>query len=278
MKRTLSAALVAALAASLTFGGLAAAKDHPNQGKGKEKQRTEQVQPRGNAQPAKVKPAAATVAPSLRVKGNASHPGSVFRVLAVLKSARDARPDTIDAVVHFATGDLAVELTRSGGGAAYHAFVPVPDDEPEGTVVIDATADVDGETVEATGSGKILVRGNDEAEATQEEGLLPPDASPSTEASESPETCEPEASPSTEPSQEPSDQASEEPSDDPSAEPSNDPSNDPSDDPSADPSADPSESPDADQAADEGCTEAPAFQLTKDMIVAVLEYLQSIFV
>jgi hypothetical protein len=209
-KRTLSAAVVAALVASLAFSGLAAAKDNPNKGKGKDKQRTEQVQPHGNAQPA------GATQTSLKVKGNASHPGGVFRVLAVLKAPKDARPDTIDAVVHFATGDLEVELTRSGGGAAYHAFVPVPDDEPEGTVLIDATADVDGETLEATGSGKILDRGEGEDEVS-EEAVEEEESSPA--ASESGEICEPEASPSGDPSADPSESAdSEECSEEPTFE------------------------------------------------------------
>jgi hypothetical protein len=241
-KRAASAALVAALAATMAFGGLAAAKDHPKPGKGHGAQGTEQVQG-GNAQA------------SLKVKGNASHPGGVFRVLAVLKSAKDVRPATMDAVVHFATGDLDVVLTRSGGGAAYHAFVPVPDDEPEGVVMIDATAVVDGETLEATGAGKILDRGDSSDATVQEEETVAP-----TEAAE---TCEP--------SEEPGESASDDPSDDPSG----DPGEESSDDPGDESSDDPGDSANADEASDD-CTVSQV-ELTDEIIAAVLEYLKTLF-
>jgi len=32
----------------------------------------------------------------------------------------------VDAIVHFLSGDVPAVLTRSGGGSAYHANVPVP--------------------------------------------------------------------------------------------------------------------------------------------------------
>ena len=236
-KRAASAALVAALAATMAFGGLAAAKDHPKPGKGHGAQGTTQVQG-GNVQA------------SLKVKGNASHPGGVFRVLAVLKSAKDVRPATMDAVVHFATGDLDVVLTRSGGGAAYHAFVPVPDDEPEGVVMIDATAVVDGETLEATGAGKILDRGEGDATVQEEETVAPTEAA---------ETCEP----------------SESASDDPSDESSDNPGDESSDDPGDESSADPGDSADADEASDD-CTVSQV-ELTDEIIAAVLEYLKTLF-
>lgn len=248
-KRAAAAALAAALAASLAFGGLAAAKDHPGKGQGQGhgggKQQTQQVQPAG------------TVQASLKVKGNASHPGGVFRVLAVLKSARADRPPTMDAVVHFATGDVKVVLTRSGGGAAYHAFVPVPPDEPEGVVMIDATAIVAGETVEATGAGKILDRGEGtESAATQETETESP--------SDSPAACEPESSPS-----------SEEPTEEPSEEATDDPSESPDESAEESPEESPDESAEADESADDCST--TQVQLTDEIIAAVLEYLQTLF-
>ena len=266
-RRAVAAAIAAALAATLAFGGLAAAKDHPTTGKGKA-QRTEQVEPGG-----KTKPAGA-VKTGLKTKGNASHPGGVFRVLAVLKAPNDLRPDTIDAVVHFATGDVAVELTRSGGGSAYHAFVPVPDDEPEGVVEIDATAVVDGQNLEATGAGKVLDRGTgDEAEPESADEPAP------VASSEPAESCEPGDEPSEEPTDEPSAEPSEEPSDDPSEEPSDEPGEpgeSPSDEPSSSPSDEPGSSPNADEAA-EACPTKSEIELTDDVITAVLDYLRSIF-
>jgi hypothetical protein len=144
MKRNASMALVLALSAALALTGAVAAKEHPGNG----------GQGGGSG------------AASLKVKGNASHPGSVFRVLAVLHAPKDQRPPTIDAVVHFATGDVAVVLTQSGKGAAYHGNVPVPASEPSGVVKIDATAVVNGATVTATGTGKIIAKTDHETTET----------------------------------------------------------------------------------------------------------------
>lgn len=252
-RRALTAAVVAALATSLAFGGAALAKG-PKPGKGPDRQRTEQVEPRGQG-------GGAQVQVSLKTKGNASHPGGVFRVLAVLKAPTADRPETIDAVVHFGSGDVAVELTRSGGGAAYHAFVPVPDDEPEGVVTIEATAVVAGETLEATGAGKILDRGDD-AEPIEEPAEAPAEESPSETGPA--ESCEPSETPSENPSEEPSESPSDEPSDSPS------------EDPSDEPSESPVESPNADPAADE-CEGDTEIELTRQIIAAVLEYLQTLF-
>jgi hypothetical protein len=173
MKRTASRALVAALVATLALSGAVAAKDHPNHGKG-----ATHGSPAGHADKA-----GTNVVAGLKTKGNASHPGGVFRVLAVVKAAPADRPATIDAVVHFASGDVTVVLSRHGSssGAAYHADVPVPDAETAGTVLIDATAVVAGATLTATGSGKIVV-GGDEAKA--------PDAADAADATETPEATE----------------------------------------------------------------------------------------
>jgi hypothetical protein len=173
MKRIASRALIAALAASLALSGAVAAKDHTSHGK---------AAVHGGAAGHSEKAGAALVA-GLKTKGNASHPGGVFRVLAIVKAAPADRPATVDAIVHFASGDVVVVLTRHGSskGAAYHANVPVPAAEPAGIVLIDATAVVAGATLTATGSGKIVV-GGDEAEA-------PESAAAESPAAESPEAC-----------------------------------------------------------------------------------------
>ena len=145
MKRPASFALVLALCAALAMSGAVAAKEHPGNNGG-----------HGGG------PGAA----SLKVKGNASHPGSVLRVHAVLHAAKDLRPQTINAVVHFATGDAVVVLTRSGNGSAYHGNVPVPAAEPTGEVKIDATAVVGGATLTATGRGKIIAKTDHETTET----------------------------------------------------------------------------------------------------------------
>ena len=178
MNRLASRALVAAVAATLVLSGVALAKDHPSHGKG-----ADHGSPAGHAQKA-----GANVVAGLKTKGNAAHPGGVFRVLAIVKAAPGDRPATIDAIVHFASGDVAVVLSRHGDskGAAYHADVPVPDAEPAGPVLIDATAVVGAATLTATGSGKIVV-GGDTAEA--------PDAAESPEATDAPDTCAPTETP-----------------------------------------------------------------------------------
>ena len=188
MKRNASRALVAALAAALALSGVAAAKDHPSaHGAG-------HVAPAGHAAKA-----GAAIVPSLRTKGNASHPGGVFRVLAVVKAAHADRPATIAAIVHFASGDVAVVLSRHGSssGAAYHADVPVPPTEAAGTVLIDATAVVAGATVTATGSGKIVVADvADAADAAEAAEAAETAEAPETpDATETAETCTPSTQP-----------------------------------------------------------------------------------
>jgi hypothetical protein len=236
MKRTASRALVAALAAALALSGAVAAKDPSTHGKAAahgEAAHTDKV----------AKPA------SMTTKGNASHPGGVFRVLAVVHSARADRPATVDAIVHFASGDVSVVLTRSGDGAAYHANVPVPAAEPAGTVLIDATAVVAGATLTATGSGKIVVEDTTEAPAT------------AAAADESPATCTPEASDAPEASDTPD--ASETP--------------DESEAPEASDAPDASSSPDANETSDECDTgNAPLVTLSAETIAKLIAYLESL--
>jgi hypothetical protein len=153
MKRKASMAFVLALSAALAMTGVVAAKDHPAHGR---------------SGTHATGPVSGSVATSLTVKGNASHPGGVFRVLAVLHAPKDLRPPTIDAIVHFSTGDVPVVLTESGKGAAYHGNVTVPGNEPAGVVMIDATAVVNGVTLTATGSGKIVVETTQTSETTSE--------------------------------------------------------------------------------------------------------------
>jgi hypothetical protein len=168
MKRMVSIASVLALCAALAMTGVVAAKDHPAHGNGG-------AHTSGHG--------GGSTAASLTVKGNASHPGGVFRVLAVLHAAKDLRPATVNAVVHFATGDVAIVLTRNGNGAAYHGNVPVPAGEPAGVVKIDATAIVNGATLTATGSGKIVVESTNTSQTTTETSET------STTSTESTATC-----------------------------------------------------------------------------------------
>jgi hypothetical protein len=197
MKRTASRALVAALVTTLALSGAVLAKGHPTHG------------PKADHGTTTGQADKAAKTASLWTKGNASHPGGVFRVLAVVKAGPADRPATADAIVHFATGDVAVVLTRSGGGSAYHGNVTVPAAEPAGTVLIDATAVVLTVTLKATGSGKIVIGGTAEAPESAEAPAAPAAAaSPATctspEESEAPEASEaPAASDSAEASEAP---------------------------------------------------------------------------
>jgi len=220
MKRTITNALAIALFASLAFGGAVSAKG-----------------PGAHAAThgPSVKHGTGGSTASLTTKGNASHPGGVFRVLAVLHAAKDLRPPTVDAIVHFATGEVPAVLTRSGQGAAYHAAVPVPAAEPAGVVLIDATATVDGTVLTATGRGKIVVdtQANPPAPLAAPTASCTPAPSDSTEPSESPDASQaPDASESADPS-DTNDQSG-------PADPSG--SAEPSDTPEPSESADPSDS------------------------------------
>jgi hypothetical protein len=195
MKRTASRALVAALVTTLALSGAVLAKGHPTHG------------PKADHGTTTGQADKAAKTASLWTKGNASHPGGVFRVLAVVKARPADRPATVDAIVHFASGDVAVVLTRSGGGSAYHGNVPVPAAEPAGTVLIDATAVVLTVTLKATGSGKIVI-GDTAPESAEAPAAPAAAASPATctspEESEAPEASEaPAASDSAEASEAP---------------------------------------------------------------------------
>jgi hypothetical protein len=169
----------------------------------------------------------------------------VFRVLAIVHAAVDLRPATVDAIVHFASGDVAVVLTRSGQGSAYHAAVPVPAAEPAGVVLIDATATVDGTVLTATGQGKIVVPDN----------AAPVAPAPTVAPSPS---CAPDPSESAEPSGSP------DPSD--TAEPSESP------DPSA--TADPSAS--GDPCASGSPIVTTTLTLPADLLARVLAFIESL--
>jgi hypothetical protein len=193
MNRTASRALAVALIASLAMAGVASAKGHDHKGT------------TATSGPAVTHGGGAKIA-SLKTKGNASHPGGVFRVLAIVHAAVDLRPATVDAIVHFASGDVAVVLTRSGQGSAYHAAVPVPTGEPAGVVLIDATATVDGAVLTATGQGKIVVPDNSAPVAP---------VAPAPTVAPSPSSCTPAPSDSADPSDSPDPSATAEPSESP---------------------------------------------------------------
>jgi hypothetical protein len=252
MKRNTSRALVAVLAAALALSGAVsvAAKDHTAQGKST-----------SHANHAGVTKAAVTKPSSLKTKGNASHPGGVFRVLAIVKAAPADRPLTVDAIVHFLSGDVAVALTRSGGGSAYHGNVPVPANETAQTVVIDATALVAGTTLTATGSGKIVIGDTTDAAAAPE----------TPDVAESPATCtapvpNPEASDAPESPKAGDGDESPEASDAPEA----------SETPDANETSDANQTSNANETS-EDCQTSAGVPLSAETIARIVAFLQSLF-
>ena len=248
MKRNTSRALVAVLAAALALSGAVsvAAKDHSGQGKSAT-----------HGAHAGVTKAGVVKATSLTTKGNASHPGGIFRVLAVVKAAPADRPATVAAIVHFASGDVPAVLAQSGGGSAYHANVPVPAAETAQTVLIDATAVVAGVTLTAQGSGKIVI------EDTTQAPLAP--ASPA--SVESPATC---TSPGTDESPEASDA------------PKTPEAGDSDETPEASDAPEASKAPDAAENSDESSedcqsSDGAGVPLSADTIAKIVAFLQSLF-
>jgi len=271
MKRTITNALAIALFASLAFSGAVAAKGHGAH---------------AATHGPSVKHGTGGSTASLTTKGNASHPGGVLRVLAVLHAAKDLRPPTVNATVHFATGDVPAVLTRSGHGAAYHAAVPVPAAEPAGVVLIDATATVDGTVLTATGRGKIVIdtQTNPPAPlAAPPASSCTPAPSDSTEPSHSPDASEaPDASESADPSDTDDESGSADPA--ASAEPSA--AAEPSDTPEPSEPADPSDSGDhstgdqtsgtADPCAGAAPTITTTFTLPADLMAQVVAFVESL--
>jgi hypothetical protein len=238
MKRNASRGLVAILAATLALSGAVAvaAKSHPSHGQG-----AVHVAKAGNV-----------VAASLWTKGNASPPGGIFRVLAIVKAAVGDRPATANATVQFPSGTIVpVVLTRSGRGAAYHGNVPVPATETAGTVLINATAVVGTTTLAASGTGKIVIEDTTEAPAAP---LAPASAPASAATLASPATC---TSPSASESPEASDAAE---------------SPDTSEAPEA------SKAPEASDESSDNCDEGNAGSgLTADQIARLIAFIESLF-
>jgi hypothetical protein len=212
MKRTGTAAVVAALGLTLALTGAVAARNphagthggghgstkaHAH-GKTKTTDRTnkgsDRTAPTGSA----------TVAANLWVKGNTSHPGGTLRIVGLVQAPTASRPDSVDAVVTFASGPVSVTLVHNGNGhgVAYHGTAEVPSAEPAGKVKIDVTATVAGQNLTGTGWGAVVSQ--DGSETGDEDANDSPEPSETPEASEAPEESEaPEASESPEESEAP---------------------------------------------------------------------------
>lgn len=148
MARTRALSAAAAVVLSLALAGTAFAKGPHAKGPKKERptRATADVQVTAN--------------PTARASANAAQQGGVLRLNVVLHAAREDRPETCTATVNFLSGPVVVELV-SGGGAAYHAAVPVAADEAPGPVTFDASCLVDGAPVTDSGAGKIQAGGTE---------------------------------------------------------------------------------------------------------------------
>ena len=87
---------------------------------------------------------AARPATSFVAKSSAAQQGGALHLLA--KAKHGVRGDTFSAsaVVHFASGDVTVDLNRRGKSFVAGAKVAVPADQPVGPVAVDVTITYDG--------------------------------------------------------------------------------------------------------------------------------------
>ena len=171
MTRTRLASVALALALSVAVSGAAFAKGPHTKG-------AKHARPDRAAAEKQIKLKVATT-PRLKAKANAAQLGGVLRLNVVLHAAKADRPATCLAVVHFLSGDVPnVTLTRSGGGASYHAAVPVALTETPGPVSFDATCLVGAALtpLTASGSGKIQAGGTEAEAADVPESPVTPDA------------------------------------------------------------------------------------------------------
>ena len=82
---------------------------------------------------------AARPAPSFVGKASAAVPGGALHILAKVKHAVRGTDFSAAATVHFASGDVTVDLNRRGRSFVAGGRVPVPADQPTGPVAVDVT-------------------------------------------------------------------------------------------------------------------------------------------
>jgi hypothetical protein len=82
---------------------------------------------------------AARPATTFVAKASAAAPGGAIHLVAKAKHATRGTELSCSAVVHFASGDVAVELSRRGKSFVCGGPVDVPADQPLGPVAVDVT-------------------------------------------------------------------------------------------------------------------------------------------
>lgn len=86
---------------------------------------------------------AARPATSFVAKSSAAEPGGAIHLIAKAKHATRGTDFSATATVHFASGDVIVELTRRGKSFVAGGKVAVPADQPLGPVAVDVVITYD---------------------------------------------------------------------------------------------------------------------------------------
>jgi hypothetical protein len=87
---------------------------------------------------------AARPAATFNAKANHAAQGGALHVKGKVKHATRGSTFSASATVHFASGDVTVELNRYGKSFNSGAKVPVPADQPVGPVAVDVTITYNG--------------------------------------------------------------------------------------------------------------------------------------
>jgi hypothetical protein len=87
---------------------------------------------------------AARPAPSFVGKASAGNPDGAIHLLAKVKHAVRGSTFSATATVHFASGDVVVNLTQRGKSFVAGGKAAVPADQPVGTVAVDITITYNG--------------------------------------------------------------------------------------------------------------------------------------
>jgi hypothetical protein len=82
---------------------------------------------------------AARPATSFVAKSSAGNPGGAIHLVAKAKHATRGTDFSATATVHFASGDVTVDLSRRGKSFVAGGKVAVPADQPLGPVAVDVT-------------------------------------------------------------------------------------------------------------------------------------------
>ena len=140
MRRTSLVAIVALLLLTIAGGGIAAAHGGSGSGSGG-----------GDSKPIE-----------LRVRASKAEQGETLRVRAKVRRADHDSAIAAQAVIHFASGDVTVDLVRKGHSRELKVRVPVLADEALGPVAVDVTVTVDGVVLPmVTVTGEVVVPDDD---------------------------------------------------------------------------------------------------------------------